>query len=80
LPFIIFASYKAGAFWMGKDATEMVFDRSISLDAIKKDLQQYIYGSIMLAIVVGVFFGLLTFILLKLFHKRQVPADKLNST
>jgi len=80
LPFIIFASYKAGAFWMGKDATEMVFDRSISLDAIKKDLQQYIYGSITLAIVVGVFFGLLTFILLKLFHKRQVPADKLTST
>ena len=80
LPFIIFASYKAGAFWMGKDATEMVFDRSISLDAIKKDLQQYIYGSITLAIVVGVFFGLLTFILLKLFHKRQVLPDKLNST
>jgi len=80
LPFIIFASYKAGAFWMGKHATQIVFNRSISLDSIKKDLQQYIYGSITLAIVAGLFFGLLTFILLKLFHKRQVPADKLNST
>ncbi|MEI9944625.1 MAG: DUF2062 domain-containing protein [Chitinophagaceae bacterium] len=74
LPLIIFASYKAGSFWMGKNATEFVFSRSISLDAIKKNLEQYIYGSITLAIVAGVFFGLLTFVLLKLFHKRPVPA------
>ena len=80
LPIIIFASYKAGAFWMGEHATQIIFDRSISLDSIKKDLQQYIYGSITLATVTGVFFGSLTFILLKLFHKRRVPADKLNST
>ena len=80
IPIIIFASYKAGAFWMGEHATQLIFDRSISLDAIQKNLQQYIYGSITLAIVAGVFFGLLTFILLKLFHKRRVPADKLTST
>ena len=80
LPFIIFASYKAGAFWMGKHATQLVFDRSISLDSIKKNLQQYIYGSITLAIVAGVFFGFLTFILLKLFHKRRLPPVKVNST
>jgi len=80
LPFIIFASYKAGAFWMGRHATQLIFDRSISLDSIKKNLQQYIYGSITLAIVAGVFFGFLTFILLKLFHKRRLPPVKVNST
>ena len=80
IPIIIFASYKAGAFWMGENATQLIFDRSISLDSIQKNLQQYIYGSITLAIIAGVFFGLLTFILLKLFHKRRVTTDKLNST
>lgn len=70
IPIIIFASYKAGAFWMGSHAIQIVFNRSISLDSIKKNLQQYIYGSITMAIVAGIFFGLLAFILLKLFHKR----------
>lgn len=70
IPFIIFASYKAGAFWMGHNAMQIDFSKSISLDSIKKNLQQYIYGSITLAILAGVFFGLLTFILLKLFNKK----------
>jgi glycosyltransferase involved in cell wall biosynthesis len=74
IPIIIFASYKAGAFWMGSHAMPIVFNRSISLASIKNNLQQYIYGSITLAIVAGVLFGFLTFILLKLFHKRRVPA------
>ncbi len=74
IPVIIFASYKAGAFWMGNNAMQIDFSRSISLDSVKKNLQQYIYGSITLAILAGVFFGLLTFILLKLFTKKPVLA------
>ena len=74
IPVIIFASYKAGAFWMGNNAMQIDFSRSISLDSVKKNLQQYIYGSITLAILAGVFFGLLTFVLLKLFTKKPVPA------
>jgi glycosyltransferase involved in cell wall biosynthesis len=74
LPVIIFASYKAGSFWMGKNAIEFGFSRSVSLDSIKHNLQQYIYGSITLAIVAGAFSGLLTFVLLKLFNKRSVAA------
>jgi uncharacterized protein (DUF2062 family) len=75
LPLIIFASYKAGAFWMGHHAMPIVFSRSISLDSIKNNLQQYIYGSITLAIVAGIFFGLLAFILLKLFSKKSILAQ-----
>jgi glycosyltransferase involved in cell wall biosynthesis len=74
IPIIIFASYKAGAFWMGNNAMQLDFSRSISLDSIKKNLQQYIYGSITLAILAGFVFGLLTFIILKLFTKRPAPA------
>jgi uncharacterized protein (DUF2062 family) len=72
IPLIIFTSYKAGAFWMGHHAMHIDFSRSISLESIKANLRQYIYGSITLAIVAGVFWGLLTFILLKLFDKKPV--------
>ncbi len=75
LPVIIFASYKAGAFWMGQNAMQLNFSSSISLDSIKKNLQQYIYGSITLAIVAGAFFGILTYVLLKLFSKKPVAAS-----
>ena len=73
IPVIIFASYKAGAYWMGNNAMHIDFSRSISMDSIKKNLQQYIYGSITLAILAGLLFGVLTFIVLKLFSKKPVP-------
>jgi glycosyltransferase involved in cell wall biosynthesis len=76
IPVIIFCSYKMGAFWMGPNAMEIDFSRSISLDSIKKNLLQYIYGSITLAIAAAVVFGLLTFIFLKLIAKKQVAIPK----
>ena len=74
IPVIIFLSYKMGAFWMGQNAMQLDFSKSISLSSIKKNLQQYIYGSISLAIIAGLLFGLLTFIILKLFNRRSIPA------
>ena len=80
IPLIIFASYKAGAFWVGEKAIEVGFSRSVSLGSIKNNLQQYIYGSITLAIVAGLFFGLFTFIVLKLLDRKSSLAAKLGST
>jgi glycosyltransferase involved in cell wall biosynthesis len=74
IPIIIFASYKAGGFWMGKNAVQFDYSKSTSLLSIKNNLQQYILGSISLAIVAAIFFGLLTFILLKLFNKKNTLA------
>ena len=71
IPLIIFASYKIGGFWMGGNAKSFAFDNSSSPASIK-NLQQYIYGSITLAVLSAVFFGLLTFILLKLFNKKNL--------
>lgn len=74
IPVIIFLSYKMGALWMGDNAMQIDFSRSISLASIKKNLQQYIYGSISLAVLAGLFFGLLTFIILKLFNRKSILA------
>jgi len=71
IPVIVFASYKAGALWMGNHATQLDYGSNITLAAIKKNLTQYIYGSITLAIVAAVFFGVLTFVLLKLFTNKN---------
>lgn len=72
IPVIIFASYKAGGVWMGEHAMQLAFSRAISLESIKQNLQQYLYGSITLAVAAGFFFGLATFLLLKLFKKKSL--------
>jgi glycosyltransferase involved in cell wall biosynthesis len=72
IPFIIFGSYKMGSLWVGRNATHLEYSSALSLDAIKRNLQQYIYGSITLAVVAGIFFGLLSFILLKMVQKKSV--------
>jgi glycosyltransferase involved in cell wall biosynthesis len=76
IPFIIYGSYKMGAFWMGANAMQISFSRSITLESIKNNLVQYIYGSITLAIIAGIVFGMLTFIFLKLTGKKTVITAK----
>jgi len=79
IPVIIFLSYKMGACWMGANAMQLDFSKSISISSIKQNLLQYVYGSITLAIVAALIFGLLTFILLKLFGKKTaviIQADQ----
>jgi glycosyltransferase involved in cell wall biosynthesis len=74
IPVIIFASYKMGGCWMGQHALQMGYNKSISLDSIKQNLQQYIYGSITLAILAGFFFGVITFVILKTFNRKTMLA------
>jgi glycosyltransferase involved in cell wall biosynthesis len=73
IPVIIFLSYKTGSLWMGSRNVDIPLDK-ISLQSIGEHLEQYLYGSISLAIFAGIMAGLLTFALLKLFKRRPVPA------
>ena len=56
---------------MGVNAMQIDFSSDITLQSIKKNLQQYILGSITLAIIAALVFGLITFIFLKLIGKKQ---------
>ena len=78
IPIIIFLSYKMGAFWMGANAMQIDFSKAITLDSIRKNLVQYIYGSITLAIVAAIAFGLLTFVFLKMIEKKRTAGTKVN--
>ncbi|MDN5288529.1 MAG: hypothetical protein JWR38_4803 [Mucilaginibacter sp.] len=74
IPVIIFMSYKAGGYWMGNKNIDIPFSGSISIKSISLHFEQYLYGSISLAIAAGIIAGLLTFVLLKIFKKKATAA------
>ena len=74
IPIILFASYKLGAYWMPANHAHISFDWDITLKSIRYNLQQYIYGSLTLAVLAGSFFSLASFALLKLFRRKTSPA------
>ena len=75
IPFVIYASYKVGAYWMPGSAHDISFSKSLSLSAIRYNFSQYLLGSVTLAIVSGLAAGLLTFGLLKIFKKKPRKAS-----
>ncbi|MCH5600071.1 DUF2062 domain-containing protein [Niabella ginsengisoli] len=66
LPLIIFFSYKLGKPFMGSRAVDISLDKELTLSKIGQNLEQYIYGSMLLAIIVSISFWLITFLFLKL--------------
>ncbi|PVD51266.1 DUF2062 domain-containing protein [Terrimonas sp.] len=70
IPLIVFLSYKTGAIWMANGSGDLLFTRDLSFDSVKNNFQQYIYGSITLAVAAAVAGGVITWILLSVFKKK----------
>jgi uncharacterized protein (DUF2062 family) len=69
-PLILYVSHLTGKIWMGDNAVDISFDKGLTIEMIYDTFTftsfiQYILGAITLALVSGLFFGLITFILLK---------------
>ena len=64
LPLVIFLSYRAGSYWMG-NSINPASPSKISVQSFNSHLQQYILGSLTLAMVAAVITGLLTYGILK---------------
>lgn len=73
IPFILYGSFLAGGPWMGEQASAVPLPSELSLSSIRMNLQQYIAGSITLAVVAGVFFGLVSYFFMKLVNKKTGP-------
>jgi glycosyltransferase involved in cell wall biosynthesis len=71
IPLIIYASYRFGAFWMPANARVISLTKTLSLSAIRYNFKQYLAGSISLAITAGLVTGLITYLLLQLFSKKN---------
>jgi glycosyltransferase involved in cell wall biosynthesis len=73
IPLIIYLSYKTGSFWMHGKSVEVPWSGRIGYQARFIHLEQYLYGSITLAILSGAAAGLTTFALLKFFNRKKDP-------
>ncbi|HYG02554.1 MAG TPA: DUF2062 domain-containing protein [Chryseosolibacter sp.] len=70
IPLILFLSHETGAIWMGDKAVRISFNTNFSPDLLTASVVQYVAGAITLAIAAGIVFGSLSFLLLKLFHRK----------
>ena len=70
IPFIIYGSLKMGSYFVSTDVP-LILDSSVTLDDIQKNATQYIVGSLILASVSALFFGLLSYMLLTAFTKKH---------
>jgi glycosyltransferase involved in cell wall biosynthesis len=69
IPFILYLSYIAGGIVLSTD-NHGSFSHEISFAWVRDNLFQYIVGSIVFASVAAIFFGLLTYVLLKVFRRK----------
>jgi uncharacterized protein (DUF2062 family) len=70
IPVVLYVSHLTGKIWMGEKAQSISFHDEITFDLVYNNLLQYVCGAVTLAVVTGVFFGGLTYGLLK-FSKRK---------
>ncbi len=70
IPFILFASVKTGELILGTH-TGLNFNSEITFDLIKSLLTVYITGSIVFAVVMSLFSGLISWALLAIFRRRN---------
>jgi glycosyltransferase involved in cell wall biosynthesis len=71
IPIILYISHLTGKFWMGENASDISFNRSLTLEHFQNSILQYFIGAFTFSVVAGLSAGLLTFLLLKLFHKKS---------
>ncbi|MEI6765869.1 MAG: DUF2062 domain-containing protein [Bacteroidota bacterium] len=72
IPFIVYGSYKMGGLVWIKNRVMLEFSTGISLKTIQLNVLQYLIGSVMLAVAMGILSGIVTIILLKIFRKGNV--------
>lgn len=76
IPVIIFLSFLLGKPLMGDRALNLKFDGAITLQSIGLHVEQYMYGALLLSVIAGVIFWLITFIFLKTYRKTKTIFSK----
>lgn len=70
IPLVIYGSLKMGSIFVSNDAP-LLLDSSITINDIQKNATQYIVGSLILASVLALTFGLLSYLLLTAFSSKN---------
>jgi len=74
IPVLLYLSYIAGGIVIGTGSS-IRFSSNLTVKSFETNLLQYIIGGIVLAVVMGIASGLITFILLKLFRKKRLAKE-----
>lgn len=74
IPLILYGSYITGGIVLGT-GTRISFSGNLTIQSFENNLLQYIAGSIVFAIIMGIFAGVISFILLKIFRKKSVVSQ-----
>jgi uncharacterized protein (DUF2062 family) len=69
IPVVIYLSHTTGKIWMGENAQSISFSDEITLQFIHNNAVQYFSGAITLSAIAGIVFGIVTYIVLKVFKK-----------
>jgi uncharacterized protein (DUF2062 family) len=78
IPVVLWLSHVTGKFWMGKDAQSISFEDDFTLELFHNNFIQYAVGAVTLSVVSGLFFGFLTYGLLKLSKYRKSARTEIN--
>lgn len=76
IPLIVFLSYKMGKPWMRERAVDISFNKQLTLEKMWLNIEQYIYGSISLAVVAAALFWVVTYIFLRWVRKEHPVTTK----
>jgi uncharacterized protein (DUF2062 family) len=71
IPFILYGSHLTGKIWMGPEAIELSFDKSITLNDIQNSFEQYVLGAVTLSVLAGVIAMAIAYVMFKLLGKPQ---------
>ncbi|RKR10158.1 glycosyltransferase involved in cell wall biosynthesis [Flavobacterium sp. 90] len=70
IPFVIYGSLKMGSYFVSNEAP-LILDSSITLNDIQKNATQYIVGSLILASVLALSVGFISYLLLTAFSSKK---------
>lgn len=71
IPIILYLSYVTGG-WVMHSESNIKFSTNLSVKSFENNLIQYVIGSIVLAIILSIFAGIISFIILKGFRKKRL--------
>ena len=78
IPVIVFLSFLMGKPFMGERAVNLNFSNGLTLQAMWVHIEQYVYGAVLLAVVVAIVFWVITYSFLKTYRKTKAVLSRKN--
>jgi glycosyltransferase involved in cell wall biosynthesis len=75
IPVIVYISYLFGGYVYKYDIVHLAYSSTITLRDVKYNVAQYVIGSFVFATIMSIGFGLITFVLLKIFRRKRITSD-----